>query len=155
LTIVSRRCLERAVPPQRRTSGRLARAGSGLRRRDCAGLRSARGQLRLLAVVDDVEGFAILQHGRWVAVCHRHPYCLALRGSAKAQLPQWNRQSWLEVQHPVHIAYPTESHEQRDPGPGERCQMHTVISVVREVLEVDERRLAEIVVREIHVPDLG
>ena len=53
------------------------------------------------------------------------------------------------------IAQPAEAGDRREPRPGERGEVQPVGGIAREVVEVDERRLAKVVVGEIEVTDLG
>ena len=50
---------------------------------------------------------------------------------------------------------PAEPGHRGDPRPGQRGDVQAVAGVVLEVVEVDQRRLAEVVVGELEVADLG
>ena len=53
------------------------------------------------------------------------------------------------------VAHAAEAGDGRDPGAGERRDVQAVAGVVLEVVEVHQRRLAEVVVGELEVADLG
>ena len=61
----------------------------------------------------------------------------------------------LEAERAVVVAHPAEPRDRADPGPGQRRDVQAVARVVLEVVEVDQRRLAEVVVGQLEVPDLG
>ena len=53
------------------------------------------------------------------------------------------------------VAHAAEAGDDRDPGAGERRDVHAVAGVVLEVVQVHQRGLAEVVVGELEVTDLG
>ena len=53
------------------------------------------------------------------------------------------------------VAHAAEACDGGDPGPCQGGDVNAVAGVVLEVVEVHERRLAEVVVRQLEVPDLG
>ena len=65
------------------------------------------------------------------------------------------RQARAEAQLLAVVSHPAQSLDGGDPRAGERAHVHTVANVVLEVFDVHERRLAQVVVRELEVADLG
>jgi hypothetical protein len=65
------------------------------------------------------------------------------------------RQARCEAEDAVVVAHPAEPGDGADPRPGERGDVQPVARVVLEVVEVDQRRLAEVVVGQLEVADLG
>ena len=53
------------------------------------------------------------------------------------------------------VAHAAEAGDRGDPGAGERGDVQAVHGVVLQVVQVHQRGLAEVVVRELEVPDLG
>ena len=53
------------------------------------------------------------------------------------------------------VAHAAEAGDRDEPAPGQRRKMQSLGGVVREIVQVDEGGLAEVVVREVEVADLG
>ena len=53
------------------------------------------------------------------------------------------------------IAQAAEPGDRDEPGTGQRGEVETIGGVAREVVQVDEGRLAEVLVGEVEMPDLG
>ena len=65
------------------------------------------------------------------------------------------RERRRERQHVAVVAKPAETRDCDEPRAGERSEMHAVISVAREIAQIDERGLTEVFVREFEMADLG
>ena len=70
-----------------------------------------------------------------------------LRGLAAAEAEcearQRLRQAGREAEHPVVVAHPAEAGQRRDPGAGQRGDVHAVAGVVLEVVEVESAASAK------------
>ena len=73
----------------------------------------------------------------------------------KRQLLDVGRQTGVEREQVGVVAHAAQAVDRREPCAGERAHVHTVADVVLEVLQVHPRRLGQVVVRELEVPDLG
>lgn len=60
-----------------------------------------------------------------------------------------------EPERAAHRAHAAEAGDEGRPRPGQRRQVQPVAGVVLEVVEIHARRLTEVVVGELQVPDLG
>jgi len=73
----------------------------------------------------------------------------------EGQLLDVRRQAGVERERLGVVAHAAQAVDRSDPCARQRAHVHAVADVVLQVLEVHQRRLGEVVVRELEVPDLG
>ena len=108
-----------------------------------------------LSVVDDLERPPRDQRvDRLVARDLDHQPALA-EAQPEREPGQRRRQPRREAELAAVVAHAAEAGDQPDPGARQRRDVQSVAGVVLEVVEVDQRGLAQIGVGELEVPDLG
>jgi hypothetical protein len=83
------------------------------------------------------------------------PYLPAEEHDPEGEASDGPRQPRVEAQPIAVVAHAAQALHRREPGACERAHVHPIADVVLEVVKVHQRRLAEIGVRELQVPDLG
>src|SRR5882672_4540872 len=138
-----------------RAAGRLLGLFAPLELRNRSHDRAPRSQSQLLAVV--VEG-------EWFATRHRIGDAVAVdrdfdqpaeKGQAEGQALDSRRQAWGKRKGIPVVAHGAEPVHDCQPCSGQRSHVNAFAHVVLEVAQVHQRRLAEVVVRELEVADLG
>src|SRR3712207_2979604 len=79
----------------------------------------------------------------------------ALVQQPEAQPGKGRGQARSEGEDVAVIAEAAEPGDRDEPGAGQRGQVQTVGGIAREIVQIDKGRLAEVVEREVEVPDLG
>src|SRR5262249_29073865 len=127
--------------PSRRLAG--PRAGRDRRYREL--LRLPGRELYPFVVVDDVQRPAVLQQVAGRRVVDLHPQALPPDEEIERQPGDPLGQARREADRAVPVAQAREATDQRDPGAGQRCDMHAVAGVVLQVVQVHEGGLAQVV----------
>src|SRR5437588_346408 len=108
-----------------------------------------------LAVVTDLERLPGEQRVGRLPRLHLHPQPATLECQTECEPGDRLGQSRSEAEVPVVTAHAAEAHDDGDPRARERGDVDAVASVVLEVVEVHERRLAQVVVGKLEMADLG
>jgi hypothetical protein len=111
--------------------------------------RHVRGELDRLAVVGDLERRAVEERVHGLALRH-----LDLEPPPAEEEPEGEpREPWRQPRHEaelaVVVAHAAEAGDRREPCSGERRDVDPVARVALEVVQVHQRRLPEVVVREV------
>jgi hypothetical protein len=79
----------------------------------------------------------------------------AEKADPEGEAPNAARQAWPELEQLAVVAHPAEPFHRRDPRASERAHVDAVSDVVLEVVDVHQRGLAQVVVRQLGMSDLG
>ena len=107
-----------------------------------------------LAMVEEVQGFALEQVIGGLLVGHRDLQQPSAEPHVEGQPRDAVRQARAEGQRVLHVPHAAESGHERYPGPGQRGHMHAVPGVALHVPQVHQRRLGEVFMGQLELPDL-
>src|SRR6478752_2777641 len=139
----------------RPAAGRLVRGRTLGERWDLADGPASRGERQRSPEVGDLECLALLELVARLPLRHLDLEAPAADEDAKDEPLEACRQAWCEGEHPAAVAHAPEAGDDRDPGTGKRCDVHAVAGVLLQVVQIHQRGLAEVVVGELEVTDLG
>src|SRR6266566_2600117 len=144
------------LPDHRLAPGRLAWRGLvGDGRRDRPSDRLLPGDLDPVAVVRDLELLPFVEGVRRLGLRRLDLQQPAAEAEAEGEPLEPDGKLRGEAEEAVVVAHAPEAGDGGEPGAGERGDVDAVAGVVLEVVEVHQRCLAEVVVGELEVPDLG
>jgi membrane-associated phospholipid phosphatase len=137
-----------------RASRRLARRRALDGGRDPLHDGRAGGDGDRVAVMGDLERGALQQRVRRLRLGDLDLQSAPAEEKAERESLEARRNARREREHAVVVAHAAEAGDGRDPRASERGDVEAVAGVVLDVVQVHERGLAEVVVRELEVPDL-
>jgi len=105
--------------------------------------------------VRERQGAAALERVRHASVVEPDLDLPVLEADAEREALDLRRQARAETERVAVVAHPAEAVDRGQPRARERSHVHAVADVVLEVVDVHQRGLAEVVVRELEVADLG
>jgi hypothetical protein len=108
----------------------------------------------LLAVVKEIQRFALEQVIGGLVAGHRDPQQPPAEPHVEGQPRDAVRQARAEGQRVLHVPHAAESGHERYPRPGQRGHMHAVAGIALHVPQVHERRLGEVFMGQLELPDL-
>src|SRR5262245_37969730 len=117
------------------------------------GLVSFQGERR--AVVGDLQGGPVGQQVTGAGRADFDPQPLPAEHEAEGEAVEAFGQAGREADLPGRVPQAGEAADERDPGTGERGDVHAVTGVVLEVVQVHQGGLAQVVEGQVQVTDLG